>query len=175
YRFEGRERGRRRVAALPWARARIPPRALLHRARAARPLSPRALLLRALPGRGPAPWRGRGSAASGGSRRAREPLRHAARPGACGQVEAIGYAADPERLKLDLAAYRSIIGPDRKLSVIMRPMAPDCESADNLARKLEVARAAGCVEAGFYHYGFMRLESLDLIREASGASDHPTC
>ena len=94
---------------------------------------------------------------------------------ACGQVEAIGYAADPERLKLDLAAYRSIIGPDRKLSVIMRPMAPDCESADNLARKLEVARAAGCVEAGFYHYGFMRLESLDLIREASGAADHPTC
>ena len=57
----------------------------------------------------------------------------------------------------------------------MRPMAPDCESADNLARKLEVARAAGCVEAGFYHYGFMRLESLDLIREASGAADHPTC
>src|SRR2546430_384697 len=94
---------------------------------------------------------------------------------ACGQVEAIGYAADPERLKLDLAAYRSIIGPDRKLSVIMRPMAPDCESADNLARKLEVARAAGCVEAGFYHYGFMRLESLDLIPEASGAADHPTC
>src|SRR5205814_8580350 len=94
---------------------------------------------------------------------------------ACGQVEAIGYAADPERLKLDLAAYRSIIGADRKLSVIMRPMAPDCDSADNLARKLEVARAAGCVEAGFYHYGFMRLESLDLIRQASGAADHPTC
>src|SRR5216110_213578 len=93
---------------------------------------------------------------------------------ACGQVEAIGYAADPERLKLDLAAYRSIIGPDRKLSVIMRPMAPDCDSADNLARKLDVARAAGCVEAGFYHYGFMRLESLDLIREGLGAADHPT-
>src|SRR5712692_4582908 len=85
---------------------------------------------------------------------------------ACGQVEAIGYAADPERLKLDLAAYRSIIGPDRMLSVIMRPMTPDCDTADNLSRKLDVARAAGCVEAGFYHYGFMRLESLDLIREA---------
>jgi hypothetical protein len=93
---------------------------------------------------------------------------------ACGQVEAIGYAADPERLKLDLAAYRSIIGPDRKLSVIMRPMAPDCDSADNLSRKLDVARAAGCVEVGFYHYGFMRLESLDLIREALGAADHST-
>ncbi|HEV2034260.1 MAG TPA: hypothetical protein VGU71_08685 [Candidatus Dormibacteraeota bacterium] len=85
---------------------------------------------------------------------------------ACGQVEAIGYAADPERLRLDLAAYRSIIGPDRRLSVIMRPMAPDCDSPENMAAKLAVARELGVVETGFYHYGFMRLESLDLVRSA---------
>ena len=85
---------------------------------------------------------------------------------ACGQVEAIGYAADPERLRFDLAAYRSAIGPEGKLSAILRPMPPDCDSADNLAAKLAVAREAGAVEAGLYHYGFMRLESLDLIREA---------
>jgi hypothetical protein len=89
---------------------------------------------------------------------------------ACGQVEAIGYAADPERLRLDLSAYRSIIGPDRRLSVIMRPMAPDCDSPGNLAAKLAVARESGVTEAGFYHYGFMRLESLDLIRSALSAS-----
>jgi hypothetical protein len=83
-----------------------------------------------------------------------------------GQVEAIGYAADPERLRLDLGAYRDSIGPDHRLSVILRPMAPDCDSAENLAHKLAVAREAGAVEAGFYHYGFMRLESLDLIRSA---------
>jgi hypothetical protein len=85
---------------------------------------------------------------------------------ACGQVEAIGYAADPERLKLDLAAYRSVIGPDQRLSVIMRPMAPDCDSPENLAAKLAIARELGVMEVGFYHYGFMRLESLDLIRTA---------
>ncbi len=83
---------------------------------------------------------------------------------ACGQVESIGYAADPERLRFDLAAYRAAIGPEGRLSAIMRPMAPDCDSADNLAAKLAVAREAGVVEAGLYHYGFMRLESLDLIR-----------
>jgi hypothetical protein len=83
-----------------------------------------------------------------------------------GQVEAIGYAVDPERLRLDLGAYRDSIGPDHGLSVILRPMAPDCDSAENLAHKLAVAREAGAVEAGFYHYGFMRLESLDLIRSA---------
>jgi hypothetical protein len=85
---------------------------------------------------------------------------------ACGQVEAIGYAADPERLRLDLAAYRSIIGPDQRLSLIMRPMAPDCDSAENLAAKLAIARELGAAEVGFYHYGFMRLQSLDLIRAA---------
>jgi len=84
----------------------------------------------------------------------------------CGQVEAIGYAADPERLRFDLTAYRSAIGPEGKLSAILRPMAPDCDSAGNLAAKLAVAREAGVAEAGLYHYGFMRLESLDLIREA---------
>jgi hypothetical protein len=86
--------------------------------------------------------------------------------GACGQVEAIGYAADPERLRLDLAAYRSIIGSKQRLSVIVRPMAPDCDSSENLAAKLAVARGLGVAEVGFYHYGFMRLESLDLIRAA---------
>ena len=85
---------------------------------------------------------------------------------ACGQVEVIGYAADPDRLRFDLSAYRSTVGPDRRLSVIMRPMAPDCDSPENLATKLAVAGELGVVEAGFYHYGFMRLGSLDLIRAA---------
>jgi hypothetical protein len=88
---------------------------------------------------------------------------------ACGQVEAIGYAADPERLRFDLAAYKAILDEGCRLSVIMRPMAPDCDSAANLVEKLAVARDAGAVEAGFYHYGFMRLESLDLIKAALGS------
>src|SRR6266581_3705217 len=59
---------------------------------------------------------------------------------ACGQLEAIGYAADPDRLAMDLRAYRELIGEEEKLSVIMRPMAPDCDSSANLAEKLAVAR-----------------------------------
>ena len=89
---------------------------------------------------------------------------------ACGQVEAIGYAADPERLRLDLTAYRAAVGLERRLSVIMRPMAPDCDSIENLAAKLALARRLGVAEAGFYHYGFMRLQSLDLIRSALSLS-----
>jgi hypothetical protein len=48
----------------------------------------------------------------------------------------------------------------------MRPMAPDCDSAENLAAKLTVANGLGVTEMSFYHYGFMRLDSLDLIRSA---------
>ena len=82
------------------------------------------------------------------------------------KLEAIGYAANPERLHLELAAYRAVIGPERTLSVIMRPMAPDCDGVENLAAKLTIARELGVAEVGFYHYGFMRLESLDLIHAA---------
>ena len=78
----------------------------------------------------------------------------------------LSFAADPDRLALDLRAYRELIGEEEKLSVIMRPMAPDCDSSANLAEKLAVARHLDVVEAGFYHYGFMRLESLDLIKAA---------
>jgi hypothetical protein len=81
-------------------------------------------------------------------------------------VEAIGYAADPDRLRVDLEAYRALVGTNGRLSVILRPMAPDCDSAENLAAKLAAARDLDATTAGFYHYGFMRLESLDLIHES---------
>jgi hypothetical protein len=45
-------------------------------------------------------------------------------------------------------------------------MAPDCDTAENLAAKLAIARQQDVAEVGFYHYGFMRLQSLDLIRSA---------
>jgi hypothetical protein len=91
---------------------------------------------------------------------------------ACGQVEAIGYAADPDRLRFDLAAYRSVCGPGCRVSVILRPMAPDCDSAANLAAKLAVSADAGAIECSFYHYGFMRLEALDRIRTALQSAAH---
>ncbi len=87
---------------------------------------------------------------------------------ACGSIAAIGYAADPERLRFDLEAYRAV-APSAGISVAMRPMAPDCDSAENLAAKLRVAREAGVERTHFYHYGFMRLESLDLVQEALAA------
>jgi hypothetical protein len=84
-------------------------------------------------------------------------------------LAAIGYARDPTRLRLDLAAYRAVLPADRPLSVALRPMLPDCDSAANLAEKMTLLRDMGVAWADFYHYGFMRLSALDWIREALGA------
>jgi hypothetical protein len=76
---------------------------------------------------------------------------------------AIGYFADPLRLERELRAYGSL---GANLEVILRPMFPDSRSAEELGNKVQVARHAGATDLSFYHYGFMRLESLDWIRAA---------
>jgi hypothetical protein len=80
---------------------------------------------------------------------------------ACDGIEAIGYAADPERIRGDLAAYG-----DAAVSVILRPTPPDCDSPENLHAKVALAREHGLRRTDFYHYGFMRLDALDWIRAA---------
>ena len=82
----------------------------------------------------------------------------------CAGIEAIGYAADPERVRGDLAAYG-----DAAVSVIYRPAIPDSTSADNLRAKVDLARERGLGRVDFYHYGLMRLDALDLVREALSA------
>ncbi len=82
----------------------------------------------------------------------------------CEAVEATGYAADPSRLELDLDAYRASIPDPSRLGLVLRPMPPDCRSADNLVAKVALARERGLKRVDFYHYGFCRLRSLDWVR-----------
>jgi len=84
---------------------------------------------------------------------------------ACDEVEVAGYAADPERLRLDLETYRLHIG-DCSLAVALRPSPPDCDTPENLAAKVRLARDLGVARLDFYHYGFVRLQALDWIRAA---------
>ena len=81
--------------------------------------------------------------------------------GACDGIEAIGYAADPERIRSDLDAYG-----DTAVSVIFRPSTPDADSAADVRGKVELARERGLGRVDFYHYGLMRLDALDWIRSA---------
>lgn len=86
-----------------------------------------------------------------------------ARAGAA--IGAIAYAADPARVALDLAAYRALAG-GAPLVAALRPVAPDCSSAENLAAKLAIARDAGVDRVDVYHYGLAPLSALDRVRTA---------
>jgi hypothetical protein len=88
---------------------------------------------------------------------------------ACDEVAVAGYAADPERLRLDLETYREHIG-DCPLAVALRPSPPDCDTPENLAAKVRLARDLGVARVDFYHYGLVRLQALDWIRAALEAS-----
>jgi len=87
----------------------------------------------------------------------------------CDTIEATGYAADPGRLSLDLDVYQPLLADTSRLGVMLRPMSPDCRSADNLVAKVALARERGLKRIDFYHYGFCRLRSLDWIRESLAA------
>jgi hypothetical protein len=91
-----------------------------------------------------------------------------ARAGAA--IGAVAYAADPARVELDLAAYRAL-APDAPLVAALRPGQPDCDSPENLAAKLRVARAAGVERVDVYHYGLAPLSALDRVREALALAD----
>ncbi len=84
----------------------------------------------------------------------------------CDVVEVTGYAADPERLNFDLDAYQAPIPDSSRVGLLLRPMPPDCRSADNLAAKVALARERGLSRVDFYHYGFCRLHALDWIRRS---------
>ncbi len=84
----------------------------------------------------------------------------------CDAIEATGYASDPDRLNFDLDAYRALVAHDSRLGLMLRPMPPDCRSADNLTAKVALARQCGLERLDFYHYGFCRLHALDWVRQA---------
>jgi hypothetical protein len=91
---------------------------------------------------------------------------HASLAGVCDTVSATGYAADPGRLNFDLGAYEALVPDASRLGLVLRPMPPDCRSAENLAAKVAVARERGLGRLDFYHYGFCRLDALDWIQQA---------
>jgi hypothetical protein len=93
----------------------------------------------------------------------------AALSGACGGIEAIAYAADPDRIRLDLEAYGALLADGSTLAAALRPMPPDCDSIENLAAKLVLARELALERVDFYHYGLAPLSALDLIHAAIDA------
>jgi hypothetical protein len=84
----------------------------------------------------------------------------------CDEFQVMGYAQDPDRVAADVAAYRELTTEQSDIRLALRPIPPDCRDAENLRSKLELARDAEVTEVDLYHYGFARLETLDLVRTA---------
>ncbi|MFJ8431941.1 hypothetical protein ACIQ9P_11660 [Kitasatospora sp. NPDC094019] len=82
------------------------------------------------------------------------------------QIETLGYARTPEAVREKVAAFALHGVRPQDMAVILRPMASDCDGAENLAAKIAVLRGLGVPEVEFYHYGLMRLSSLDRIGAA---------
>jgi hypothetical protein len=85
-------------------------------------------------------------------------------------VEVMAYASTAERVLVDLEAYAQAFAGSSKLGVILRPLRPDCESAENLRSKVEIASSLAVDRVDFYHYGLTRLDALDWIKFALPAN-----
>ncbi|MGW1172728.1 hypothetical protein ACWD4P_03280 [Kitasatospora sp. NPDC002543] len=82
------------------------------------------------------------------------------------QVETLGYARTPEAVREKIAAFALHGVRPQSMAVILRPMSSDCDGPENLAAKITTLRELGVPEVEFYHYGLMRLSSLDRIGAA---------
>jgi hypothetical protein len=85
---------------------------------------------------------------------------------AADDIEILGYAADEEWIGGDIAGYREMLGEAPDIIVALRPTAPDSTTVENLRTKIRLASRAGVRRVDFYHYGLMRLDALDRIRQA---------
>ncbi|MEU9073581.1 hypothetical protein [Kitasatospora sp. NPDC048538] len=85
---------------------------------------------------------------------------------AADRIETLGYARTPEAVREKVAAFALHGVRPQDLAVILRPMAVDCDGPADLAAKIAVLRELGVPEVEFYHYGLMRLSSLDRIGAA---------
>lgn len=85
-------------------------------------------------------------------------------------VSILGYAADPERLRSDVASYVRILG-STPLRVILRPGFPDTVSAAHLTQKVQACLSAGAQSVDFYNYGMYPQHVLDRIGAVDAAPD----
>jgi hypothetical protein len=85
---------------------------------------------------------------------------------AAGGLAVMAYAADPERVRFDLTAYRDTAGPAIELIAAMRPVPPDCFTPDDIKIKVHVLKDLGVARVDMYHYSFLRLKVLDSLGEA---------
>jgi len=87
-----------------------------------------------------------------------------------GAIEVMAYAANPERVLVDLETYLEALPDSTEIGVILRPLNPDCDGPANLRSKVEIVSSLGFDRVDFYHYGLAPLDALDWIKSALPAA-----
>lgn len=92
------------------------------------------------------------------------------RPGAADGIGVLGYFAGADRFRRELDAYRARIPSDLPLDVALRPCAPDCASAEELAAKVNHCVALGAAGVSFYNYGMLPEPNMSWARDAGAGA-----
>lgn len=81
-------------------------------------------------------------------------------------VEVCFYEPSAAAVAADLFDVRQRLGPEARLSAILRPSHPDLAGGAETAAAAAVLKAAGAVGLAFYNYGHWRLSALDHVKAA---------
>ena len=87
---------------------------------------------------------------------------------ACDEICALGYVDTRPRVEALLASYARTLGSHVRLSVMLRPLPPDCHDEESFNGKVAAVLESPATSIGFYHYAMMPLNRLDWIRRALG-------
>jgi hypothetical protein len=78
-------------------------------------------------------------------------------------VAVCGYLTDPLELEQQLGSYLELGVRPGGFDVVLRPMPPDTDNAEQLARRVQLAIAAGARQIDFYNLGFARPHDLEIL------------
>jgi hypothetical protein len=90
-------------------------------------------------------------------------------------VEALhpcAYSLSAEQVQVKMDEYRSLAPASLPLVPAIRSIPPQVETAEDLQSKVEACRPALVSGLSFYNYGFMRLTTLDWIRDTLASLEH---
>lgn len=82
------------------------------------------------------------------------------------EVGITAYGDSAAQVRDHVEVVRERLGPDAGLCVALRPLVGDVDPASTLASGVEAAVRVAARRVDFYHYGLLRLASLDHIRAA---------
>jgi len=84
----------------------------------------------------------------------------------CDEFSILGYVDTVEQLEAQLAYYKVLLDKHSKISVVLRPLVPDCHNENNFNARVAAVQKSGVSRIEFYHYAMMPLDRLSWIRRA---------